>query len=50
MRNSDRAGLSTFRDSSAWIGIGQVNGTRSLIMRTGMTMNGSDDRATISTG
>jgi len=50
MRDGDRTGLSMFRDSSAWIGIGQDNGIRSLIMRTGMTMNGSDDWATISTG
>lgn len=39
MHDGDRAGLALFRDHSAWIGISQDGGARSLVMRNNMTMN-----------
>jgi beta-xylosidase len=50
MHTGDRAGLSIFRDSSAWTGIAQNGSSRYLVQRTGMTTNSTDDWATISIG
>lgn len=50
MADGDRAGLVMLRDSSAYIGISATDTNRTLVMRTGMTLNQTDNWSTISTG
>lgn len=50
MADGDRAGLVMLRDSSAYIGISATGTDRTLVIRTGMTLNQTDNWSTISTG
>lgn len=50
MADGDRAGLALLRDHSAWIGIRKEGQTPTLVMRTNMTMNSTDNWSTIGYG
>ncbi|KAF9269374.1 glycosyl hydrolase/xylanase [Marasmius fiardii PR-910] len=41
MTDGDQAGLSIFRDTSAWIGVKRSGSTKQIIMVNGLTMGGS---------
>ncbi|MFI0793703.1 family 43 glycosylhydrolase [Micromonospora rubida] len=41
MANGDRAGLSVFRNTSAWIGVRRDNGSTRVVMQNGLTMDGN---------
>ncbi|KAG8941106.1 hypothetical protein FRC00_012575, partial [Tulasnella sp. 408] len=42
MKDGDRAGLAMLRDSSAWVGVKQDNGSFTVGYTGGITMKGSD--------
>ncbi|KAK3670047.1 hypothetical protein LTR78_010078 [Recurvomyces mirabilis] len=50
MQDGDRTGLSMFRDVSAWIGVKKDGSRLTLAMHTNLTMNGTDNWATINKG
>ncbi|GLI76462.1 hypothetical protein PoHVEF18_004735 [Penicillium ochrochloron] len=50
MADGDRAGLALFRDSSAWIGIRKDRNAFTLVMRSNMNTNSTDNWSTVSYG